>query len=127
MDEKAKRKKSGKRAVIGDNIAICTVEIRDGFGCGRIVAPVEKRKCDKNCKSKARTSEKVPEDEELAEDSSESDYSDCIIVVVRNSNLNAKFSVVDLSLRNVSRYATTYVTELVRFMQQKLVHTLALD
>ena len=29
VDEKVKRKKSGKWAIIGDNIAICTVEIRD--------------------------------------------------------------------------------------------------
>ena len=32
---------------------------------------------------------------------------------MRNSNLNAKFSVVDFSLRNVFRYATTYVTVVV--------------
>jgi hypothetical protein len=80
VDEKAKRKRSGKRAIIGDIIAICTVEI-----CNRILAVEKlsrqkKRKCDKKCKSKARISEEVSKDEELAEGSSESDSSDCIIV-----------------------------------------------
>ena len=81
MDEKAKRRKSGKRAVIGDNIAICTTEICDGvFTAEELSRERKKQKGDKNCKSKARTSRKVSEDEESAGDLSESDYSDCIVV-----------------------------------------------
>src|SRR5437764_2061351 len=81
MDEKAKRQKSGKRAVIEDSIAICTVEIRDGVvAAGKLSREKKKRKCDKTGKSKARASEKVSNNEELAGDSSESDVSDCIIV-----------------------------------------------
>ena len=81
MDEKAKRKKSGKRAVIGDNIAICTVEIRDGVLAAEELSPQKKeRKRDKKSKPKAKISDKALKDAELTEDLSESDYSDCIVV-----------------------------------------------
>ena len=77
MDEKAKRQKRGKRAVIGDNIAICKADIRDGFlAAEELSHDKKKRKRDKKCKSKAKISEEVFGDEELAGDSSESDESD---------------------------------------------------
>ena len=81
VDEKAKRKKSGKRAVIGDNIAICTVEIRDGvLAAEELSREKKKRKRDKICKSKAKISGKVMKDAELTADSFESDESDTIVV-----------------------------------------------
>ena len=81
MGEKVKRKKSEKRAVIGDNIAICTVEIRDGvLAAEELSRNKKKRKHDKKCESKAKISEEVLEDEELTGDSSESYESDCIVV-----------------------------------------------
>ena len=49
------------------------------YFANKIVAQ-EERKGNKKCKSKAKPSEKVLEDEELAGDSFKSDYFDCIAV-----------------------------------------------
>src|SRR5262249_37262585 len=81
VDEKSKKQKSGKRAIIGNNISICTVEIRDGvLTAEKLTLEKKNRKHNKTPKSKAEIPMKVLEDAELNEDLSGSDYSDCIVV-----------------------------------------------